>query len=193
MRERKLTRLAGYRYTTPGAYFITTVVHDRREILGKIVDGEIQLSRCGEIVSERWKWLGTRYSYVGLDTFVVMPNHFHGILNLNEVHVGNGRDHSLPDQVKSLWELVGAFKTTSSKQIHELGDRSFRWQSSFYDRIIRNDTELHRIRDYILSNPLRWELDVENPQCSRPGRAGRDRPLQRMASKDYYDEMIAPK
>ncbi len=193
MRERKLTRLAGYRYTTPGAYFITTVVDDRSDMLGKIAAGEIYLSRYGEIVSERWKWLGNHYSYLGLDTFVVMPNHFHGILHLNEGHVGNGRDHSVLDRVKSLSELIGAFKTTSSKQIHESGNHSFRWQSSFYDRIIRNDAELHRIREYIQTNPLRWDMDIENPQCSAGGRAGRDRPLQRMASKDYYDEMIAPK
>lgn len=193
MQERKRTRFAGYYYTTPGAYFITTVVHDRSEMFGKIVAGEIQLSRYGEIVSDRWKWLGNHYSFLGLDTFVVMPNHFHGILHLNEVDVGNGRDHSVLARVKSLSELIGAFKTTSSKQIHEFGNHFFRWQSSFYDRIIRNDAELHRIREYIQTNPLRWELDIENPQFRSARRAGRDRPLQEVASQVYYEDIILPK
>ena len=71
--------------------------------------------------------------------------------------------------------------------------KSFQWQRSFYERIIRSEQEAHRIREYIQTNPLRWELDVENPQYIAPGRVDRDRPPQRMASQVYYDEIVAPK
>jgi REP element-mobilizing transposase RayT len=89
-----------------------------------------------------------------------MPNHCHGILIIDP-DVGNGRNRSLP-KIKPLFELIGAFKTTSSKKIHEAGLREFKWQKSFYDHVIRNDKSLYRIRKYIINNPLKWEYDQEN-------------------------------
>ena len=62
-------------------------------------------------------------------------------------------------KIKSLSELVGAFKTKSSKEIHKLGYSTFKWQRSFYDRIIRDEKELYNIRKYIKQNPLRWEIE----------------------------------
>ena len=95
-----------------------------------------------------------------------MPNHVHGILIIDSEEVGNGRDRSLQDnltqKVKSLPELIGAFKTTSSKLIHESGLSTFKWQKSFHDHIIRNDKFLDRIRKYIHCNPLKWEYDQAN-------------------------------
>ena len=95
-----------------------------------------------------------------------MPNHVHGILIIDSEEVGNGRDRFLQDnptqKVKSLPELIGAFKTTSSKLIHESGLSIFKWQKSFHDHIIRNDKSLDRMRKYIHYNPLKWEYDQEN-------------------------------
>jgi putative transposase len=62
-----------------------------------------------------------------------------------------------------LWNIIGAFKTTSSKLIHEVGFANFSWQKSFYDRVIRNETELLIKQQYILNNPPKWELDRNNP------------------------------
>ena len=124
-----------------------------------------------------------------------MPNHFHGILNITDDFVGAGRDRPLREtrdpreKIKPVSELIGAFKTTTSKRIHQLGMTSFQWQRSFYDRIIRNDKELNRIREYIRTNPLRWDLDIEN-ESGAASRAGRDQPLQK--HQDYYDKIINP-
>ncbi|MCY4384917.1 MAG: hypothetical protein OXE44_17425 [Nitrospinae bacterium] len=60
-------------------------------------------------------------------------------------------------------ELIGAFKTTSSKRIRENGLSSFKWQRSFYDHVIRDDEDMNRIREYIRDNPARWALDEDNP------------------------------
>jgi putative transposase len=212
MRQRKRPRLAGYDYSQPGGYFVTVVVEDRKCIFGTVTSGGIELSSWGEIVSEQWLWIAEQFPYVVPDEFVVMPNHVHGIITIVDlpaynrparVDVGAARERPVPDpaldaapfhrKLKSLSELIGAFKTTSAKRIHEVGMKSFQWQRSFYERIIRDDQEAHRIREYIQTNPLRWELDIENPQSSTPERAGRDRPLHRMASQDYYDQIIAPK
>ncbi|MFO7736471.1 MAG: transposase [bacterium] len=76
----------------------------------------------------------------------------------------NGRDRSLrlrrrDDKIKPIPELIGAFKTTSSKLIHNTENENFKWQKSFYDVIIRDDESLHRITDYIKNNPLNWDKD----------------------------------
>jgi REP element-mobilizing transposase RayT len=207
MRERKRMRLIGFDYATPGAYFITAVVKDRFCFFGHIKNGTCSLSPFGQIVADQWQWLHNQYPYLTIDEFVVMPNHFHGIINITDSLknglVGNGRDRSLrnnhpsPDhhpqqKIKSLSELVGAFKTTSSKLIHHAGMPSFQWQKSFYERIIRNEQELNRIKEYIQMNVLRWELDIEN-QGNFPGVGnGRARSLQIRSVRDYYDKIIDP-
>ena len=94
------------------------------------------------------------YPHVALDAFVIMPNHVHGILVLiDEAPKGGG----LP-------EIVRAFKTFSSRRVNEMRDSGGArvWQRGYYDHVIRSERSLGRIRDYIESNPLRWELDKEN-------------------------------
>ena len=99
-----------------------------------------------------------------------MPNHFHGVIVINNgLRVGAGRDLPLQvgiGKIKPLHELVGAFKTTSSKLIHQSGFGEFQWQRNYYEHVIRNESSLHRIREYIQNNPLQWELDVENSRCT---------------------------
>ena len=124
----------------------------------------MNLSKPGKIVNAQWQWLPKQYDYVELDDYVVMPNHLHGIVIIH----GAFKDRSRPvptrtTKIKSLSELIGAFKTTSSKQIGENGFASFKWQRSFHDHIVRDDDDLNRVREYIQNNPLRWALDAENP------------------------------
>ena len=79
-----------------------------------------------------------------------------------------GRDLSQKDEpkpkIKSLSELIGAFKTMSSKELHQKGLKEFKWQRSFYDRIIRNEKELYQIRKYIEQNPLSLEIANQLPE-----------------------------
>lgn len=199
MRERKRTRLIGFDYATPGAYFITTVVKDRLCVLGEINGGSCLLNVYGSIVADQWHWLHEQYPYLTEDDFVVMPNHVHGIIHISASvengGAGDGRDRTL-QPIKSLSELVGAFKTTSSKRIHESGLPSFRWQKSFYERIIRHDQELTRIQEYIHSNPLRWERDIENARHCNVGdvrdRSHHTQTTDNRSVQDYYDKIIAP-
>lgn len=155
---------------------MTVCTHNKRCWFGEIIDGEMCLNDFGKIVLRQWEWLQNQYPYVELDEFVIMPNHFHGVL----VIVGNGRDRSL-QKIKSLSELMGAFKTTSSKLIHGLGLLDFRWQKSFYDHVIRSERTLENIRAYIQNNPLRWNRDWENKPPSFQDKAG---------LKKYYDDIL---
>ena len=173
VKSRKPNRLAGYDYSQDGAYFFTSVVQDRHCCLGEVCEGVMNLNVYGKIAEERWFWLAEQYPYVRLHAFVVMPNHVHGILEIDrsmigpqhlgtgrDLVVGTGRDLSLPPiKIKSLSELKGAYKTTVSKHIHLAGMPEFAWQRSFHDHIIRDESAFHRISQYILDNPARWMED----------------------------------
>src|SRR3954452_3406667 len=129
----------------------------------------MMLNKYGKIAQQQWIWLAQQYPYVILHSFVVMPNHIHGIIEIDDaivgVAVGTGRDLSLRGErsgikIKSLSELMGAYKTTTSKQIHLAGLRDFKWQRSFHDHIIRNEQSYLHISDYIQNNPLYWREDI---------------------------------
>jgi putative transposase len=166
-KQRKLNRLAGYDYLD-GNYFITICTDDRKECLGEIRDGKMLLNKCGEIAKEQWLWLEKNFDYVRLNEFMVMPNHLHGMIVIDRFNTGNvvclGRDLSQQEKIKSLSQLIGAFKTTSSKLIHRNGFLDFNWQRSFFDRIIRSDKEMENITNYIVNNPYNWEKDRNNQE-----------------------------
>lgn len=82
-----------------------------------------------------------------------MPNHLHCIFILN--------NHNI--ERNNISVIMGAFKSITTIAIHKSGFKKFKWQRSFFDRIIRDEKELFNIRQYIEQNPLRWELEKNNP------------------------------
>ncbi len=166
--DRKRIRLKGYDYTKPGYYFITINTNKKIEHIGKIRNGKVDLNESGKIIDTVWREIPNHYSNCELDEYVIMPNHFHGIIKLNEFREGltalpnkneypNKINHGLP-------EIIRGFKTFSSKTINEKikPEQKFRWQKSYHDRIIRNERELNNVRKYILDNPINWEYDKNN-------------------------------
>ena len=156
------TRRVGYDYSAPGYYFFTIVVKNRENLLGKIEDSKSRennseenlfypmvLNDYGNIVLQCWSDLPNHYSNCILDTFVIRPNHIHGIIN---IHKQDGH---------SLSEIIRALKSYSARRINELkGITGISiWQTRFHDRIIRDEVELYFIREYIQSNPINWEKD----------------------------------
>ncbi len=171
MLERKSNRLPGFDYSTSHYYFITICVNRLLPKLGEVLKGKMVLNNYGNIVEEKLLDLPLKYFYVELDEFIIMPNHVHAIMIIDRTNVSTNSDNrtsldlSLQPKIKFSSELVGVFKTTSSKAIHESGLMDFKWQRSFYDRIVRNEKELYNIRKYIQQNPLKWDIeksDVEN-------------------------------
>jgi REP element-mobilizing transposase RayT len=116
------------------------------------------LNAYGKIAEQQWYWLAEQYRYIVLHEFIVMPNHMHGIIEINRNAAGTGRDLSLR-KIKSLSELMGAYKTTASKHIHLAGYVEFAWQRSFHDHIIRDEKSYERISNYIIDNPKTWDKD----------------------------------
>ncbi len=165
--HRRSIRLKEYDYSQSGAYFITICTQNRECILGGVVDGEIRVNEHGRIAVESWAWLSRQYGYVDIDEWVVMPNHLHGILIINDNCKGGSR--TAPTETmrrKSLGRLIGAFKTVSSKQINQIRSTPGHavWQRNYYEHIIRGEKEMNRIREYIIDNPAKWADDENNPE-----------------------------
>ena len=89
---RRKHRLPGHDYSAPCAYFVTILVGPDGPSLGRVIDGAVRLSKMGEVVGDAWRWLAIRYSYVELDEFCVMPDHFHGILSFVDRTTTSVRD-----------------------------------------------------------------------------------------------------
>jgi REP element-mobilizing transposase RayT len=157
MLNRKRNRLAGFDYSSKRRYFVTICVKDRIDSFGTIENKSIRLSSNGIIAREQWYWLGNQFPYVESISFIIMPDHIHGIIYINAdyYNAGNSRDHS-QRKIKPLPELIGAYKTTVSKRIHQAGDLGFKWQKSYHDHIIRDFRSLNRIKNYIEKNPENW-------------------------------------
>lgn len=162
-RRRRSMRLQGYDYAQAGAYFTTICTEDRLCLFGAVTDGAMRLSAAGELAATVWSALPLRFPHIDLDAFVIMPNHIHGII-------------VLAGRAPTIGKMVGAFKSLFALE-YIRGIRSNKWpvfdgrvwQRNYYEHVIRDDSDLKRIRRYIEENPLRWELDEENPQRRRTG------------------------
>ncbi len=166
--RRRQLRLPSYDYAQPGAYFVTICTHRRVCLLGRIVDGAMDLSTRGTIAESCWRLLPEHYPSVELDAFVIMPNHVHGILFLTDGRLADQPGQALPKR-HGLPEVVRAFKTFSARRINALcGEHGTPvWQRGFYEHIVRNEISLQEVRSYIAANPMRWHLDRENPVNAR--------------------------
>ena len=173
MAGRRSIRLQGYDYRRNGAYFVTICAHNRVPLFGEIINGEMRLNEAGRIAQRLWNELSQHFSHVDTDAFVVMPNHVHGIIVIEDTHVGARHASPLHRSHKSpraaLGTIVGSYKSAVTKQVNrELGAPGIPvWQRNYYEHIIRNEASLHDIRNYIIHNPVQWSDDPENPRNSR--------------------------
>ena len=168
LKHRRSLRLSGYDYSQAGAYFITICVRNRQRLLGTIINDQMQLNPYGKIAETSWQWLSQAYDYVESDEWIIMPNHLHGIIFISADCRGGSRTAPTGEsKMKPLGRLIGAFKTISTKQINFIRKTNgvLFWQRNFYEHVIRDGHALNRIREYITTNPLRWDLDRENPQA----------------------------
>jgi len=167
--NRRSIRLKGYDYSQAGLYFITICCYNRKCLFGDVINGEMVLNEYGTIACN--EWLNTPYirKNVELDVFVIMPNHMHGIVIINEEPpiptVATHSYASLQRKPRSLGSIIAGFKSVATKRINELRHTpSFPvWQRRFYDRVIRNDKELSNIRDYIHNNVFQWAIKRDDP------------------------------
>jgi putative transposase len=148
-------RLQGWDYGRGGAYCVTICTRNRVCCLGEIADGLSLPSDLGQIVAEEWIETARRRPYLKLDAWIVMPNHFHGILFIEPP--------PLNEAPRPLGVIIGQFKGACTRRIWAMCRRDFDWQERFYDQIIPDEETLLRFRRYIQENPRRWKKDKHHP------------------------------
>ncbi|MFC1502307.1 transposase [bacterium] len=227
--HRRSIRLKGYDYTQEGAYYVTICINKQLCLLGDVVEGKMILNDAGKMIWKWWDELNKKYESVHTDEAIVMPNHFHGIIfideksNVGAALCGPPKRHRPSDEIKevqsnilaepphttgqphnareqpphttgqphnareqpphttgqphrvaptvSLFDTMEWFKTmTTNEYIRGVKKYNWKpfpgkfWQRNYYDRIIRNEDELNKIREYIIYNPEKWDLDRNNPK-----------------------------
>lgn len=161
--SRKSIRLPEYDYSLAGMYFITVSSHQMRPIFGSINNHSISLSKIGKIVKAEWERTALLRPYVKLDDYVIMPNHFHGIIALNHRTDTARRVHTKEEFSSpakgSIPTIIRAFKSAVTKAVHQAGLLVGEpvWRQRFYEHVIRNEKDLERIREYIIRNPENWD------------------------------------
>ncbi|RAM48523.1 MAG: transposase [Hapalosiphonaceae cyanobacterium JJU2] len=176
------TRLSDRNYAANGSYFITICTRDRIHFFGDVIAGEMLFSPIGEIAQRFWTDIPNHFDFAYIDTYVIMPNHVHGIVvidrpkNVETLQCNVSTQHDLPCDITqrqlmsqispkpgSLGAIARSYKSAVTRRCRENGHNHFAWQSRFYDHIIRADGSLDRIRQYIINNPLKWDKDKNNP------------------------------
>lgn len=158
-------------YGWNGLYFVTIYTREKQYFFGDVTNGEMELSAIGKLAQEHWFEIQQKFSFVKLDAFVVMPNHVHGILEINKVKCG-GEDainrvstrgggvtgiHN-PMGKNNISEIIRWYKgriTFEARKIHP----DFGWQAGFHDHIIEKEISYQLIKEYIKANPQKWQKD----------------------------------
>ena len=177
--HRTSIRLKDYDYSQAGAYFVTVCAWKKEYLFGEIKNGEMRLNECGETVAKCWDAMPDHFHHVELDEFVIMPNHIHAIIVIvGAQFIAPVRNAATENQgainhAPTVGEILRAFKARCTHAINHIRKAPGVpvWQRNYYEHIIRNEPELHAIREYIRQNPLKWDIDEENPQCEKD-RAG---------------------
>lgn len=190
--HRRSIRLKHYDYTQAGAYFVTICAHDRECLFGEIVEmaennpgecrkagechsplREMVINELGRIVQDEWVRSAEIRAEIELGEFVVMPNHFHGIVYIADDRRGDRpvaltmpATPTMPGpQQKSIGAMLAGFKSAVTTRINETRNSPGVpvWQRNYYEHVIRDEANYNRIAEYIAINPQRWVEDKLHP------------------------------
>ncbi len=143
-----------------GSYFVTICTAGREPVFGRVDQGRVFLSAEGCVARACWLAIEEHFPFVRLDAFVVMPDHMHGIVHIDDpagrgvtCHAPTSRGFRLPP--KSLCSVIHAYKSSVTRDINRMRSESGAkiWQKGYHDRIIRDKRAYEDIRRYIIDNP----------------------------------------
>jgi REP element-mobilizing transposase RayT len=177
--HRRSIRLKGYDYSQAGLYFITICTQNRACLFGKIENGKMILNDAGRMIENEWLTLPQRFNNISLHEYIVMPNHFHAILEIvgatlvvapNDMVAPNDNEKGQPQGYaptgKTVGGMVGAFESIATvkyiRGVKNVGwppfDRKL-WQRNYHEHIIRDEQSYMKITEYIKNNPSNWDND----------------------------------
>ena len=176
--HRQSIRLFRHDYSN-GCYIVTICTFNRTHLLGSITDGRITLSEIGIKADKCWRSIPNHFSNAMLDDYVIMPNHMHGIIILNNPHSGSINSNDDPfvcgrlknayprahgPECGSFGAVIGSFKSAVTRMVNRdavyIGHKI--WQKGYFEHLIRNEKSLQMKRRYIACNPSRWDSDEYN-------------------------------
>jgi len=179
--HRRSIRLKGHDYAGGGLYFVTMCTHKAKKIFGEIENGQVSLNAAGNALAKCWSEIPKHFPHATPCEFVVMPDHFHGIIRMRADTVGaknlspsSPKNLSLSSPAKNLSpnspkRPIGTSRTLGSvvrgvkigttkwccknTNIHDV------WQRDYYEMIIHDKEMENNIINYIQMNP--WKCVVE--------------------------------
>jgi REP element-mobilizing transposase RayT len=185
--QRKQIRLKNYDYSQSGLYFVTICTENRECLFGDIVDGKMVLNNIGNMIQKLWNKIPERFNTVKLDIFQIMPNHIHTIIHIvgatlvvaPTIVVAPSPWAGIKPEPRAgikpapttvtLGDIIGAFKSLTTHEyvmgVKNNGWKPFDkrlWQRNYYEHVIRTETDLNKIREYIINNPSMWDRDRDN-------------------------------
>jgi putative transposase len=187
-------RMKNYDYGAKGEFYITICTYQMKHYFGKVIESEnshldaaaqtghcpsenrpndsfietgngpsVLLSEIGLKAKEFWMEIPKHYSFVILDEFIIMPNHIHGILLMNKPPKDKWEPNQFGIQSGNLGAIIRGFKSSLKRYANE-NNIEFQWKERFRDDLIRDQSDLERVRHYILQNPSKWlEKKKNNP------------------------------
>lgn len=185
--HRRSVRLKGYDYSQTGLYYITICVQNRACLFGKIENGNMILNDAGHMIENEWLKLTERFKNIVLHEYVIMPNHFHAILEIvgtnvmisqNNTTIRNengepnlyakGQPQGIaPTNGKTVGDMIGAFcSITTVEYIRSVKNNNWQpfdkkiWQRNYWEHIIRDGQSHEKILEYIITNPENWNNDT---------------------------------
>jgi putative transposase len=183
------TRLPNHDYTANGWYFVTICTKNCLPYFGQVISSQVKLSEIGEIAQKCWIEIPNHFEHIQIDTYVIMPNHVHGIVIIDKPLSQNVETLPFPDnhvetlqcnvstecditqrqfmskispKSGSLSAIARSYKSAITRWCRQNNHDNFAWQPRFYEHIIRADGSLDRIREYIINNPAKWEEENNN-------------------------------
>ena len=156
--KRKHPRLKDYDYSSAGGYFVTICAHNKQHVFSRIVGrglapAEVQLTQYGKIAQAQLLQLESRFPFIAVDQYVIMPNHIHAILLFDMEAAGASPRPTLTD-------IICAYKSLTTLECKKVAPIVKLFQTSFYEHVIRGQADYDELAKYIASNPKQWELDT---------------------------------
>ena len=170
LHHRRSIRLPGHDYRDGGTYFVTMCVRNRECLFGRINNGAMELNEWGRVAADCMEQIPNHFPGVTISAFVVMPNHVHALMHIDDLPTGDGRgvacyaptERPIGPSSGSLGAIIRSFKSAVTKRIRDAGGfDGMLWQRNYYERIVRTSDECDRIRTYIADNPRNWTMDDE--------------------------------
>ena len=178
--HRRSIRLKGYDYSQAGLYFVTICTHQRLPLFGEIIEGEMILNAAGMIAKKCWLAIPEHFPQVKLEEFVIMPNHVHGIIQIDIIDVGAKNLSPLQLQQsdvgaknfsplhttsrptgtsKTIGSIVRGFKIGVTTWFRANTTTHCVWLRNYHEHIIRDENAYLKIADYVQTNPKKWQED----------------------------------